>query len=323
LAHGTRIAQAPVCHHAVVTMPLPLLPGELAPSALTELMLARAPGTSVRAVEIIEVHEVTNTHVRIRIECEPAHALPEHLFVKMVPRTPERRAQIARTDMGRREVRFYDDLAPHLALRVPRVYATAYDESDGSFLIVMEHLVASGCTISDGTVGVSCDAAARALEELADLHVRYEDPGRRAREASWVPRAVHGSPYGVNLLREGLANHRERMSDDFAEIARLYVDRCHELQALWREGPVTVVHGDPHIGNLFDDHGRVGFLDWGTVNLSTPMRDVSYFLTMAMDVDDRRAHERTLLAHYLDARVALGGASFRFGVTADPYPYPQ
>ena len=67
-----------------------------------------------------------------------------------------------------------------------------------------------------------------------------------------------------------------------------------------------MIHGDPHIGNLFDDHGRTGFLDWGIINVGAPMRDAGYFLTMAMAIEDRRAHERDLLRHYLDARAAVG-----------------
>ena len=62
----------------------------------------------------------------------------------------------------------------------------------------------------------------------------------------------------------------------------------------------TVIHGDPHIGNLFDDHGRTGFLDWGIISTGTPLRDVSYFLNVGLSIADRQAHERALLRHYLD-----------------------
>ena len=297
--------------HAM-TPSLPLHPDDLHARWLEDALAGRHPGTRVAELEVIAVHEVTNPHVRVAVEYEGRSDLPRSLFVKMVPRDPTRREQIARTGMGRREVRFYEDLAPHLALRVPRVFATGLDDDDESFVIVMEDLVDGGCTVSDGTVGVTPDAAARALAELADLHVRYEDPARRAAEAPWAPRAVHGSPYGVNLLGEALAGHRDRMSVDFAALAELYVERCDELQALWHVGPQTVIHGDPHIGNLFDDHGRTGFLDWGIVNVSTPMRDVGYFLTMAMETEDRRTHERDLLRHYLDARAGHGGTPLSF-----------
>ena len=70
-----------------------------------------------------------------------------------------------------------------------------------------------------------------------------------------------------------------------------------------------MIHGDPHIGNLFMDGDRVGFLDWGIINVNTPMRDVSYLLTMAMNVEDRRNHERDLLQHYLAEREAMGASA--------------
>jgi len=39
---------------------------------------------------------------------------------------------------------------------------------------------------------------------------------------------------------------------------------------------------------------------------------VSYFLCMALSIEDRRHHERDLLRHYLDARAAGGGAKLGF-----------
>jgi aminoglycoside phosphotransferase (APT) family kinase protein len=102
------------------------------------------------------------------------------------------------------------------------------------------------------------------------------------------------------MLRYGLENHRDRLSDEFAEMAELCVAHPAQLQELWHRGPQTVIHGDPHIGNLFFDGGRTGFLDWGIININTPMRDVSYFLTMALTVEDRRVHERDLLSRYLE-----------------------
>ena len=93
---------------------------------------------------------------------------------------------------------------------------------------------------------------------------------------------------------------------------QLYIDRGDELQALWHSGPNTVIHGDPHLGNLFDDHGRTGFLDWGIINVSSPMRDAGYFITMAMDIDDRRAHEERLLRHYLEVHNAIAATPIEF-----------
>jgi hypothetical protein len=147
---------------------------------------------------------------------------------------------------------------------------------------------------------VAVDSAAKALASLADLHLRFEDAARRRREAAWVQGPLHDPRYASGMLRHGLTHHRDRLGEPFARIAELYLAHADALHALWQEGPTTVIHGDPHIGNVFDDHGVTGFLDWGITSTGTPLRDVSYFLAMSLDVEDRRAHERDLLAHYLD-----------------------
>jgi hypothetical protein len=291
--------------------PLPATPDAIDPGWLTWAMAPRHPGVRVESVEVSEVDEVTNTHVRLRVRySEPAGA-PERLFAKLPPLDPARRELIARTGMGPREARFYAELAPTLSFRVPRVSVALHDPADHSFVLVMEDLVAAGCTVPDGTRGVAPDSAARALEELAELHRRFEDLTRRA-EAPWIPATKPDSAYGAVLLQQGLVHHRDRLSDEFAALAELYVERADELQDLWHRGPLTVLHGDPHIGNLFDDHGRTGFLDWGIMRVGAPMRDAGYFLTMAMSIEDRRTHERDLLRHYLDARRAAGAMPLEF-----------
>ncbi len=291
---------------------LPVSPAEIDAGWLTGALARRHHGCRVAEVTVVEVNEVTNTHTRLRVSYEHPDGAPTELFGKLLPLEPPRRQAIARTGMGRREVLFYDMLASTVRMRVPTVHVALHDDRDGSFVLLIEDLAATGCSVSDGTRGVAPDAAASALLDLADLHLRFRDPGYRAATAGWVPHLTGDSTYGKELLRHGLTHHRDRLSADFAEIAELYIDRSAELQALWRRGPATVIHGDPHIGNLFDDHGRTGFLDWGIINVSTPLRDVSYFLNMSLSVEDRRRHERDLLRHYLDAWTAGGGAAVSF-----------
>ena len=213
--------------------------------------------------------------------------------------------------MGRREALFYAELAPLLSMRVPATYAALSDEA-GMFVVLLEDLETTGCAVSDGTWGVPPDAAAGALADLAAMHARFEDPAIRRDLAPWATVSKPTNTYGAPMLLDGIEHHRDRLTDSFVEIAELYCDRHDELQALWHEGPHTLIHGDTHIGNLFLDGDRVGFLDWGIINVNTPMRDVSYFLTMAMQIEDRRAHERDLLRDYLDVRARPGGSPITF-----------
>jgi Phosphotransferase enzyme family len=294
---------------------LPHAPADIDPAWLTEALAPRHPGARVRAVEVREMRQVTNTHAFLHIDYEDECSAPSEMFCKMLPLDPERREILARSEMGPREVLFYNDLRPHLpAMRVPAIHVAIFDARDQAFVILMEDLAHGGCAVPDGTWGIAPNAAAVALEELAELHVRFESPQRRAAEAPWVPLARNRPASGLGLLQFGLDNHRDKLSDQFVACTDVYLRRHAEMVIRWADGPgpATVIHGDPHLGNLFVDHGRVGFLDWGVINVSTPIRDAGYFITMAMQVEDRRVHERDLLRHYLDMRVSKGGAPIGF-----------
>jgi thiamine kinase-like enzyme len=150
------------------------------------------------------------------------------------------------------------------------------------------------------------------MSDYAKLHVRYEDKVRRRSEAGWVEFMPGGSKYGTSMLQLALDHHRDRITDAFADLAALYIERQADLEAVWTGEPVTVLHGDGHVGNLFVDGGRPGLLDWGLIQLGTPIRDVGFFITMALSPANRRAHERDLMTRYLEARLEAGGTAIAF-----------
>lgn len=291
---------------------IPTTPDEIDAAWLGDALAARHPGARVRSVEVVERHEVTNSHAKLRVAYDEPAGAPESLFCKLLPRDPARRPAIAETGMGLKESLFYEHLAPGLHMRVPAVHVVRWDEGEGTFVLLMEDLLGSGCTVSDGPTSVPADGAAAALEDLAELHGRFEDPLRRKAEVPWVREPGPASSYGAERLQYGLDHHRDKLSDAFAELSEIYIQNPAAIHAVWDGQPKTVIHGDAHIGNLFFDQGRIGFLDWGIINLNTPLRDVSYFLSMSLSVEDRRKHERELLKHYLDLRKAHGGSEIGF-----------
>jgi len=283
---------------------------------LTGALTERHPGVVVEEVEVLERHDLTNAHARIAVTyADPVAAevsgAPATAFCKLAP-TDDRRTAILATGMGTREARFYRDLADRVDLPVPRAHVARHDDDTGLFVLVLEDLVASGALVSDGTWGIPADAVASAFEALARLHAHFAGASVRAAEAPWVPVLGAGSDYGKVMLRYGIEHHRDRLTDAFVAVSELYCERTPELHGLWQEGPRTVIHGDPHLGNLYLTDDRLGFLDWGIVNAGPPLRDIGYLMTMAMDVDERRAHQRDLLGVYLGALAAEGGPELGF-----------
>jgi hypothetical protein len=214
--------------------------------------------------------------------------------------------------MGRREALFYQTLANRVSMRVPRPYVARFDEVSSAFVLLMEDLTTTSCTIPDPVRGLEVEQARLAMSDYAKLHVRYEDKVRRRSEAGWVEFMPGGSKYGTSMLQLALDHHRDRITDAFADLAALYIERQADLEAVWTGEPVTVLHGDGHVGNLFVDGGRPGLLDWGLIQLGTPIRDVGFFITMALSPANRRAHERDLMTRYLEARLEAGGTAIAF-----------
>ena len=162
-------------------------PDDIDVAWLNDALAERHPGVRVADVEIVRVDELTNTHVRLRVAYDEPTGAPERMFAKLPPLDPARRESLAASNMGPRESRFYTELAPVVTMRVPAMHAARYDDADRSFVQLLEDLDATGCTVPDGRHGVTRDAAAGALEDLADLHLQFEDPARRKELAGWVP----------------------------------------------------------------------------------------------------------------------------------------
>ncbi|MEE1739525.1 phosphotransferase [Streptomyces sp. BE147] len=102
--------------------------------------------------------------------------------------------------------------------------------------------------------------------------------------------------------------YAERCRALLTDSARGLRDRLAEFdgrtERLIRQAPATVVtHGEPHPGNVMDPGGRTLLLDWDTVALAVPERDL---WLCAPDPDDLARYEeltghhpdRELLAHY-------------------------
>jgi len=291
-------------------LPVRTLPVDL--SELTPEWLSGVLGLEVVDVTILDRASATNQRVRLGLTYGSGTSGPTSLFVKLASPDPAHREMIGASAMGEREARFYVDVAPSVDLRVPRSYYAAWAD-DGSFALLLEDLAAAGCAFSDGAWGVSADAAAVALEELARFHAQFAEPGVRAKVAPWsaAPQPQHGD-FVAQLMRNVLDEHADEVTPAYLAAGNLYVEHHDRLGELWDAGPRTYIHGDTHIGNVFLDGGRVGFLDWGLSRVSTPLRDVSYFLTMAVDPEERRTTERELLRLYLDALRTAGGADIAF-----------
>jgi hypothetical protein len=306
----------------VNALAIPLDVEDLAPAWLTRVLRSHAPDVRVTTAEVVDAHSGTTGRVRLRLGYEGDRAdLPDTVFCKLAPFDPRQREFLRHLDLGAAEARFYTRLAPLVAVvRVPRLWYSEADEH-GAFVMVLEDLEASGCRFprpADPDIG---ERAVSTVEELAYLHACFWDSPRFADDLAWVPdRAGFGRGGGKDpnaasaagrFIRMALDKFGSEMAPGFRTVGTLYADRTADILDLWDNGERTVIHGDPHSGNLFTDGRRTGFFDWAMFSHSPGMRDVAYFCCNSIPTDVRREMQGDLLELY---RRTLAGC----GITLTP-----
>jgi Ecdysteroid kinase-like family len=201
-----------------------------------------------------------------------------------------------------KEVAFYTELSDRVTARTPDCLYAAIDDDRRRFVIVLEDL--SDARPGDQIAGCPVPHAEAAVVNLAGLHGPTWCDAELA-GATWL-----GGPGDIDasVMRPviGLA------ADAFAERFAAELDAgeagvlaaCRELLAEWmfdRGDRFAVVHGDYRLDNLLfpdGDPARVAAVDWQTVAVAPPGRDLAYFLGTCLDVATRRRHEYDLVARY-------------------------
>ena len=287
--------------------PFPHTADSVSADWLTDALQRFGSADAITSVDVISKNNGTNDNARLRLHrAANGDQGPATLFAKGPPAHAERRQQVIGTGMGRREVLFYQSLAAEVDLELLEVHAAEYDEVSGAFFLALEDLTDVAKAFPDFVAGLPATTAATALEGLARMHVRFEDDQQRETVAPWLTTRPGSSTYGRRMLKYALDNHRDRLTGSFARVSETYIDHQELLQQHWSAGRPTIIHGDPHIGNIFLRNAHAGFLDWGLVAVGSAMRDTSYFIAMCLDPAERRRTEDDLLAHYVDCRTQLG-----------------
>jgi aminoglycoside phosphotransferase (APT) family kinase protein len=286
---------------------------------MTSVLAATCPGARVEAVDLLLVDNGTNRRARFAVRYESGSG-PDVVFMKA---EGDHRAVHARNGNMLNEP---DLLASGAALPVdhPRPYRVIIDRDGLDYVIVMEDVTARGCEPRDATRPMTTAQVANGLRGLARLHSRYWQLSAESHpELAWVQTWAATEGY-LDPLRRRMPSALERAAGHmpeqvFAIGGDALVEFAGRFIASLAQAPLTLLHGDPHIGNTYvlpnDD---IGFLDWQVLRRGNWSHDVGYFLVSALTVADRREHESQLLDLYLEAlgRPSRQEAWLRYRATA-------
>ncbi|MCX2931271.1 phosphotransferase [Mycobacterium sp. CVI_P3] len=295
----------------VIEVSGPKLPESLkdvTPEWLSGVLSGERGRVVVKSVTIDKEVHGTSTMARLALQYDDSTAaasLPDRLWVK-AGYEPHSDA-MGQLDLYAAEARFYRDLRGELPVNAPQCYFAACDESAKRGVILIEDLDGRGATFGYSTRPVSIDTMRKILTGLARLHAAWwADP--KLWELSWLQLPLdYGSPmeaYFRAHTPEVVASYldRPRAAAVPCNIAnpKALNDALWALQALMASTPSCLLHGDPHIGNMFfEKDGTPGLFDWQILRRGRWAHDVTYAIVTALDVADRRNSEEDLLKHYL------------------------
>lgn len=300
----------------------PLDVDDLSAELLTEVMARRTPGLEVETFEVVATKRCgegiasTADRVNLRVHYRstgdppPATPPPERLVLKTMLANPH-----APAAMYENEVRFYTELRDRLPIEAPRCLGGHVDPASGRFGLLLEDLTEREARFPDATQPVPLAAIESLLAQLARLHATHWQDPRFAGELSWIPTPTSGGMFEVFdvIGLELISDQVERNPFKAELIAPLgwtleeMWDRLWQTQREMATEPVTLLHGDPHIGNTYLLPGaRGGLLDWQLMVRGRWAHDVIYLLTTSLAIDERRRHQEHLLRGYLDELRAHG-----------------
>ena len=291
---------------------------DLTPEWLTAALRGGGHGITVTAVDATPIgHGQIGANYRLHLTGDGP--LPPTLVAKMG--AGEDRSIVS--GGYRKEVAFYLDLAPTVAVRTPQCWFGAISDDATVFTLLLDDLAPA--EPGDQLAGCTPSEAEAAAVNLAGLHgprwcdaTLYEhdefdpvDPDGAAFLGDIFTGAV--STF-VDRYRTGVDDEGERTLRRFAEAVPSWI--------MARADRFALSHGDYRLDNLlFDLAGTVTAVDWQTLSVGPPGRDLAYFCATSLEPRDRRHHEELLVTKYRDALLDHGvdGTTFSESTSLEDY----
>lgn len=220
---------------------------------------------------------------------------------------------------ARREVRFFEKLAPQWDHPAPRLLGV-HDNGE-RILLLSEDLNAAGYHSPGADVS---EAQLRGtIDALVDLHARFwnavpldlldatnPEPSVTSTAQAWPPEAITKRAAAVRTeATRFFATATELDDAERALLEDILSPWEHQFRARVADGSgLTVIHGDFHfLGNIFftPNDVRPKVIDWSEAKPGLGPHDLAYCLTV-VPADDRLERDRILLRHYWQSLQSAG-----------------
>ncbi|MGW5074983.1 phosphotransferase family protein [Rhodococcus sp. NPDC004095] len=246
---------------------------------------------------------------RLTVRYRRASDLPDTFVLKLPSQDDSVRDRVA---LGyRSEHAFYTQVAASVRMPVPRCFYCETDDGGRDFVLLLEDL--SPAVQGDQLRGCGMTEARLAVTALAGLHgPGWCDPRWTDFTGTVMPRPGEDTAAGLGeVCRVAADTTIERLGGRLGEADVRTLRESADLIGAWLLRDVerfAILHGDFRLDNLLfhPDGERIGVVDWQTLAVGLPARDLAYFVGTSFAPSTRADCERELVEVYHRALLEHG-----------------
>jgi len=290
---------------------IPGSPGDVTAEWLSEVLSTDDAPVQVDTAEVTPIGTgQTGATYRVSVTYRSGGGtLPATFVVKLPSQDPEVREKAS---FGyKAEYAFYTEVADTVRIPMPQCYHCDIADDGAQFVLLLSDMAPA--VQGDQIAGCGAQDAELAVRALGGLHgPRWCDPawytfdgavmGKPAEESAKGLGDVFAMAVGMTLGKLGsrLSDQDAATLNDVAEVMTTWL--------LLEPDRFSVLHGDFRLDNLLFDrtHSRVSVVDWQTLAVGLPTRDLAYFTASGLEPQLRAEIERDLVAAYHSELVAHG-----------------
>lgn len=290
--------------------------GEVTPQWLTAVLRGDANGISSATVTGLHAEQIaldTGFSALLYRLHLTGDGVPPTVIVKL-PAESMARAAMEMLGGYRRELAFYQRIAPHAPITTARVYAAQTVGDSADFVLVMEDL--GSWENADHLAGLSMERTRVCIEQLAGLH-------------AW---SVHSAPPDALEVFPSLDTPiaREIFVPAFAPAWEVYREKttatipspvARYAQRFADHAPVALaaltersmlLHGDIRADNMFFDGDQLKVVDLQMAALGAGAADIGYLVSQGLPTAVRRGHDEELVRTYSEQLREHGVTDYAF-----------
>ena len=242
----------------------------------------------------------TGATYRLTVDYPDPAGWPRTLVAKLPAQDDSVRAGVTLGYLA--EVEFYAGVAQRTSVPVPHCHYSAVNADGSEYVLLLDDLAPA--LPGDQVSGCDEQVAHRAVVALAGLH------GPTWCDPSWLGLSVGAMPKpgdtaaagGLGQVVEMIAAPTlERFGPGLDDADRETLQSALELMGRWLvtdTGRYALMHGDYRLDNMLFDAHRLHVVDWQTLGVGLPARDLAYFIGTCLDPELRAAAEQRLVSAY-------------------------